>query len=291
MFDWNDLRYLLALDREGSTIAAGKALGVSQSTVQRRLTELESRLGRPLMTRDATGYSLTPFGRELAPLALKVEERVRALEAHVAEATRGASGLLRVTCPEPVLHRLMPLIDRFKARHGNLDVEMVVSDHYVDLVRGDADVAFRSGDTDADLTGRKIAESVWAVFASRAYLDEYGQPETLADLARHRLVSLDGMPGHRAVAWLAEVAPNGQIVSRSSSVLGLVQAVKAGVGIGPLPNVIGEEAGLVRLFGPVPQLGRTWRLLTPRRLRRTARVSTFFDFVQREQAVVRQIFA
>jgi DNA-binding transcriptional LysR family regulator len=67
MFDWNDLKYFLAVTRHGSTIAAGKALGLSQSTVHRRLTELEGRIGRSLVTRHATGYRLTEFGKELQP--------------------------------------------------------------------------------------------------------------------------------------------------------------------------------------------------------------------------------
>lgn len=292
MFDWSDLRYLLALARHGSTIAAGKALGVSQSTVQRRLVELETRIGRPLVARQTQGYVLTPFGLSLVPGAEAVEAEVLALEAQIHEAARGTTGLLRVTCPEPVLHRLMPLIERFRCRHANLDVEMVVADRYVDLLKGEADVAFRSGDTDAHLTGRKIADSVWSVFASSDYVAQHGAPATPAELGRHRLVSLEArMAGHRVVTWLAEAAPAAHVVSRSSSVLGLVQAVKAGAGVGPLPDVIGQEAGLVRVFGPVPELGRTWRLLTPHRLRRTARVSTFFDFIRREQAAVRRIFA
>ena len=61
MFDWNDLRFLLAVARDGSTIAAARSLGVNQSTVQRRLVELERRLGQPLAERQAGGYRLTPF--------------------------------------------------------------------------------------------------------------------------------------------------------------------------------------------------------------------------------------
>jgi DNA-binding transcriptional LysR family regulator len=62
MFDWNDLKYFLAVARHGSTIGAGKALGLSQSTVHRRLAELELRLGRQLVTRQTNGYRLAEFG-------------------------------------------------------------------------------------------------------------------------------------------------------------------------------------------------------------------------------------
>ena len=62
MFDWNDLKYFLAVARHGSTIAAGKALGTSQSTVHRRLEELERRIGQALVSRQASGYRLTEYG-------------------------------------------------------------------------------------------------------------------------------------------------------------------------------------------------------------------------------------
>ncbi len=74
MFDWNDLRYFLAVARHGSTLAASRALGVNQSTVHRRLAELERRLGTPLATRHPTGYRLTEFGTALLPHARSVED-------------------------------------------------------------------------------------------------------------------------------------------------------------------------------------------------------------------------
>jgi len=73
MFDWNDLKYFLAVARHGSTIAAGKALGLSQSTVHRRLEELERRLGRALVTRQPSGYRLTEFGQIMLPYAERIE--------------------------------------------------------------------------------------------------------------------------------------------------------------------------------------------------------------------------
>ena len=72
MFDWDDLKCFLAVARHGSTIAAGKALGTSQSTVQRRLAALERRLGRKLVARETTGYRLTDDGRRLLPYAERI---------------------------------------------------------------------------------------------------------------------------------------------------------------------------------------------------------------------------
>jgi DNA-binding transcriptional LysR family regulator len=291
MFEWDDLKCFLAVAREGSTIAAGKALRISQSTVQRRLSELERRIGRKLVRRTAAGYRLTDFGEEMRPYAERVEATVGEFERHVTEVGRNRGGVIRMTCPEPVVPRLRPLIERFHALHPKLRVELVTSDRYLDLGKGEADVAFRSGDTDDDLVGRKIADSIWAVYAARSYLERHGKPERVEDLSRHALVCLDeSMSNHRVAKWLKDAAPHAAIAARNDSVLGLMYAVKSGVGIGPLPTAIADaEPDLVRVLGPIPELARSWRLLTRPDLRRTPRIAALFDFVAGEREALKTI--
>jgi len=291
VFNWNDLKYFLAVASHGSTIAAGKALGLSQSTVHRRLSELETRIGRPLVTRHTSGYRLTEFGNDLQVYAEHVEAAIKELEQHVADESRDRSGVIRVTCPEPIVQRMTALIDRFHERHPKLRVEFVMSDRYLDLLKGEADVAFRSGDTDDELVGRKLADSIWAVYASRGYIERHGKPERVEDLSHHRLVSLDeSMSGHRVVKWLKEAVPDAKIVARNNSMLGLVYAVKSGVGVGPLPTAIADtEPDLVRVLGPIPELVRSWRLLTHPDLRRTPRIAAFFDFIVGERDALKSI--
>jgi DNA-binding transcriptional LysR family regulator len=291
MFDWNDLKYFLAVSHHGSTIAAGKALRLSQSTVQRRLAELEKKIGRKLVTRTATGYRLTDFGKELQPYAERIEALIGDFERRVTDTERDRSGVIRVTCPEPIVHRMTPLIERFHARHPNLRVEFMMSDRYLDLAKGEADVAFRSGDTDDELVGRKIADSVWAVYASRDYIERHGKPQHVEDLSRHPLVCFDeSMSNHRVAKWLNDVAPDAKIAARNNSVLGLLYAVKSGVGIGALPTAIADtEPELVRVLGPIPELARNWRLLTHPDLRRTPRIAAFFDFIIGEREALKSI--
>jgi DNA-binding transcriptional LysR family regulator len=293
-FDWDDLKHLLAVARHGSTLAAGRALGVDQSTVQRRLIELERGIGQSLVQRQPTGYRLTEFGEEMLPFAEAVERSVQAFERQLGTLGTETAGVIRVTCPEPIVNRIMQtgLLDRFHARHSALQVRFVMSDKYIDLSRGDADVALRSGDTDDDeLVGRKIGDSIWAVYASRTYIERHGQPASIEDIARHSLVGFDDtMAKHRIAQWLHKVAPDAPLAARSSSVLGLIYSVKAGIGVGPLPMPLGDaEPDLVRVLGPVPELSRIWRLLTTRELRRTPRVSAFFDFIIEEIETLRPI--
>ena len=263
MFDWNDLKYLLAVAQHGSTLAAARALKVNQSTVQRRLSELEARLGLRLVERLPRGYRLTPAGAAVLPAAEAVEGAVEAFTRSASEAAN--VGVLRLTCPEPIAIRLTRsgLLDRFQAQHPELRVEFVLADRYVDLSKGEADVALRSGDTDADLVGRKVADSIWAVYASRDYLRRHAAPTSVEDLRHHPLIAFDeSLAHHRLSVWLCDAAPGARIAARSDSVLGLVSAVKAGVGVAALPIALGDaEPDLARVLPPIPDLTRAWRLL------------------------------
>jgi len=287
MFNWDDLKYLHALAEHGSTLAAAKALDVSATTVQRRLQELEQRVGQPLVRREAGGYQLTDYARELLPLAARVAGAVWDVEQHVLARRDDAVGVVRVTCPEPLAQRIARsgLFERFHAKHPGLRVEWVMSDRYVDLAKGEADVALRSGDTDdGELVGRKVGDSFWGVYASRAYVEAHGRPHSLDELGRHPLIGFDdSLPQHRVSQWLRQVAPGATLVARNNSVLGMLYSAKAGVGIAPLPMPLGDgDAELLRLFGPVPELTRIWRLLTRPELRHTPRVAAFFDFIVEE---------
>jgi DNA-binding transcriptional LysR family regulator len=293
MFDWNDLKYLLAVARHQSTIAAGKALGISQSTVHRRLTELERRLGRDLVTRHASGYRLTEFGQQLLPLAERIEAGIQDLERQVTGAANDVSGVIRVTCPEPIVLKLTQsgFFDRFHARHPQLRIQLLTSDRYLDLAKGEADVALRSGDTEDDLVGRKIADSIWGLYGSRIYVEKHGKPQRVDELSSHALVGFEeSLSNHRAAKWLQQVAPNTKLAARNNSVLGILYAVKAGVGLGPLPIPIADaEQELVRVFAPVTELTRSWRVLAHVDLRRTPRVAAFFDFIMDERENLKPI--
>ena len=294
MFDWNDLRYFLAVAQHHSTTAAGRALKVDQSTVQRRLAELERRIGQPLVKRHPTGYRLTEFGQLLLPHAQDVERAVLGLQQNIGGAQREITGMVRVTCPEPLVYRITasPLLERFNARYPGLKVEFLMSDRYLDLTKGEADIALRSGDPqDGQLIGRKIADSLWAVYGSRKYVQQHGSPQDLDGLAAHPLVGLDdSMSNHRASQWLRQAVPNGKVVARDNSVLGLIASVRAGVGLAALPTALGDaEPDLVRVLGPIPELARVWRILTTPELRRSPRVGAFFDFVVDQVDLLRPI--
>lgn len=296
MLDWNDLKHFLAVARHGSTIAAAKALNLNQSTVHRRLDELEKQFGRQLVVRQPTGYRLTELGTDLVAFAERVEAAVHALERRVAASDTDLSGTVRVTCPEVLGLRLLrsQLVDKFKGLFPGLHVEMIVSDKYVDLAKGEADVALRAcapQPTDPNLFGRKIAPSPWGVYASRAYIKEHGGITQAAEISRHSLIHFENtMAEHPAARWLDAIAPSANVAARASGVPAGLTAIRSGAGVGVLPLIVGDsEKDLVRLYGPISDLPSDIYLLIHEDMKQTPRVRAFFDFIVSELPRVRQI--
>lgn len=286
MFDWNDLRYFLAVARAGSTIAAADSLKVNQSTVQRRLAVLEERIGRKLTERTPTGYRLTATGIALRPHAEAVAAAVAAFERQIAASETDLTGTIRVTCAEGLAYLVLtPLLDVFHTRHPGLKVDVVLTERKLDLAKGEADVAMRTGKLESsDLIGRKLTDNAWAVYASRAYAERHGLPATAQEIDRHAVICLDGEIGEiHAARWLRAVAPQAKVAARSNSVPGVLMMAKSGVGLVTLPAHIGDaENDLVRAFDPPPELTSQIYLLAHPDLHKTPRVRAFFDFMIKE---------
>lgn len=294
MFAWDDLRFLLAVARDGSTLAAARALGVNQSTVHRRLLELERRTGLKLVVRKPSGYQLTEPGHALLLPAQAVAEAVADIERAVRAQKSAISGIVRLTCPEPIMERLTgsPLLALLAERHPGLRLEFVMSDTYLDLAKGEADIALRSGEPeDETLVGKKVATSHWAVYASASYVQYHGEPASQAELPAHDLIGFEGvLARHRAAKWLDTVAPGHKFAASNSSVLGVLHAVKSGIGIAPLPTTIADrEPDLVQVLPPVAALERGWFLLAHPDLRQSPRVAAVIEFFDDEKEMLRAI--
>ena len=291
MFDWNDLRYLLAIAREGSTLAAAKALGVSQPTVQRRLAALEERIGRKLVEFHPTGYRRTELGKVLVPHAIDVERSVESFQRQVISAGEELTGTLRVTCPEGVASRLLgPVIEAFREKRPELRIDLIMTDRRLDLAKGEAEVALRMHEPgEESLVARRIADSPWAIFASKSYIRRHGRPERPEDLNQHAIVEFAGeLAANHAARWMQSVAPNAAIAARGNSMLGVVAAVRSGAGLAPLPMLLGAaEDGLEPVLTSIPEIDSKLYLVMHADLQHTPRVRAFCDFVVAEFARLR----
>jgi DNA-binding transcriptional LysR family regulator len=286
MIDWNDLRFLLAVARGGSTAAAARELDVNQSTVVRRVAALEKGLGLRLFDRKRDGYRLTGEGSALLQEADAVEASVQAFTRRAASLDSALVGSLRVTTAEGIALRLLPpLLNEFHRRHPGMQINLLIEDRYRDLGDGQADVALRAGPPgDGTLVGRKLVDAAWAVYGSHAYVERHGSPVAPAALNGHRLIGFEGALERIAPArWLRENVARGEIVCRSNSILGLLFAAQSGFGLALLPcHIADPDADLVRVIDPVPSLTFGIWILTHQDLHKTARVRAFFDFMAEE---------
>lgn len=255
MFDWNDVRYFLAVARNGSTLSASKKMRVSQATVSRRVTVLEEALGFSLFIRSPTGYELSPRGREMLPAAEAVEGAVLGFESRVSAEARRLSGTVRVTTVEAAANMwVTPAIAALRRLHPEVGVEIVLSDESLDLVHGEADIAIRFGakPTEESLVVRHLIDLEGSVYASLDLVEEIGIPQTHAELARYPLVAIIADFAGRTQQWYQEYAPDAKVVSRANTMLGVLSGLRSGMGAGMLPCVVGDATrGLVRLFPPI----------------------------------------
>ena len=143
--DWDDVRHFLALARSGSVRAAGSELGVSHSTVSRRVEALEARLGVKLFDRHRDGYLLTTAGNEMVSGAERVEREMVALERGLVGQDARLAGPVRVTCTDPFIGKIIiAALASLCAAHPGIEVELDVDAKNLDLSKRQADVAIRA---------------------------------------------------------------------------------------------------------------------------------------------------
>jgi DNA-binding transcriptional LysR family regulator len=296
MYDWNDLRHFLAVARTGSTLAASRVLGVNQTTAARRVSVLEKALGMKLFDRRQAGYTLTEDGQELLAAAERVEVEANAFAAEVGAIGRRVSGVIRVTTAEGLANVvLVPALRAFRQLHPEVRIDLVVDERRLDLARGAADVALRTGPrpTEHGLVGRRLIAMGWAAYCSRDYAERQGCPGDVDSLCRHAVIGAEGaiasLPGW---TWLQQAAPEAEVVARSSSITNMISAVKAGLGVSVLPCVLADsDPALVRCMGPIEGARSDLWLLTREELRKVPRIRVFLDFVAAHIADMRHLLA
>jgi DNA-binding transcriptional LysR family regulator len=285
MFDWNDLRAFLAVAETGSTLAAGRTLRVSQTTVARRIAALEQSLGIILFERRQAGYSLTPAGEELLPRARAVEGAARTFADAASGQTRAIGGTVRLTTHDIyALTILPPILRALHEAHPAIRIELDSSEQIRDLSSGVADIALRStfhATGGGGLVGRRVAPDPWTVFCSRDYAARRGLPQSRVDLRDHDLIG-GGGPGVGPLyqAWLRKNGLEDAVILEQGSVTGLLASVRSGLGIAVLPSFVArQEPDLIQCLRHDEDDKIELWLLTHERLRHTPRIRTVLDFI------------
>lgn len=294
MFDWNDLRYFIATARDGSTVGAARTLRVNQSTVGRRVAALERALGAKLFERTVSGHHLTEVGREILRTAERVELEAGALQLLAEQRARRIAGTIRVTTNETIADLfLTPSLAEFAELYPDIRVDVIVSARWLDLERGEADVALRAA-RQMDGGGESVkllAELPWAIYCSRGYADAYGQAGSAGQLRHHKVIGVDGpLAAVAGFDWIEKHAGEEAVVARTNSLPNLMAAVRAGLGISALPCVRGEaDPQLVRCIGPNPELGSLLWLVMSTQIMREPRARALGSFIAAKTPMVRDL--
>ena len=284
MLDWNDLKYFLGVADHGSTLAAGRALRVSQTTVARRIAALEQAVGYPLFEKRQAGYVLTPEGEALTGAARNIEVAANGFTESAAALSRKAVGTVRLTVGDIFANTFLPpWLAELHQRFPEIRIELDESGDVRDLGAGEADIAIRSTSSTAPagVVGRRLCRDDWAFYCSRAYAERHGIPRNRAELHGHALVGGGGQVTWKAYeAVLREIGIERQVAIQQTTMTGLLAGIRSGLGIGVLPCLIADgEADLVRCMPPRAQNDRWLWLMTHERVRHSRPVRTVIDFL------------
>jgi DNA-binding transcriptional LysR family regulator len=274
--DWDDVRVFLAIAREGSMRAAGRALGLSQPTIARRLAAFEASFGGPsLFDRLPEGLRLNAAGEHLVPVAENIEDAVLTLERRRAAASSVLSGTVRVSTGECAGGFLARCLSEptTPALPSGITLELVDElRQTANLVRRQADMALRHEPPEGgDFYISKAGTFACAVYRRRG-ADAGGWVTYTEEQAHY-------MPAR----WVQrQIEKTGQPVAlRASSMLMHLEAIRAGTGRGVLPCYVGDGHPLLeRLTPPIPEIAAEYWIIVHRDLRRAACVRAVIDWMK-----------
>lgn len=285
-FDWNRARAFLVTAEEGSLSAAARALGMTQPTLGRQVTALETELGVALFERGGRGLELTPNGLDLL-------EHVRAMGDSASRFSLAASGQstsiegsICITATEMMAAFVLPpILARLRQQQPGIEIELIASNSTSDLKRREADIAVRAfRPTQSDLIARRVRGAQFHMYAASSYLHRLGNPTAPEDLADADFLGIDRtntLVDVLGAMGIAVTLRNFPVITENHLVLW--ELVKHGLGIGFMAEEIGDAEPLVErvLPGLDPIPTETW-LVAHRELKTSRRVRTVFDFLVSE---------
>ena len=260
MLDWQDIRFFVALAREGTLSATARGLDVTHATVARRIDQLERSVGQQLFERRPTGYLLTEAGRAVLDAAERMADAARQISEDLLHGGQRPV-VVRVTATRSIADLLIaPRLGDLLARHADIDIELIAESRNLSLARRETDLALRLGrPAQGDLLIRRLAELPYALYATAAYRDAVrnGQPAALIGFD-------DGSGDLEEAAWARKaLGPRRRL--QTNSLLSQAALARSGHGVVLLPRMIGQLWGdLVEVdLGPKPLTRELWMVMRP----------------------------
>ena len=274
----------------GSFAAAAGLLGISPQMVAKHVAVLKDRLGARLLARTTRRQSLTEIGRAYYERCKLVLAESDAADSLALEAGAAPRGVLRVNAPVTFgTHGLVPLVARYLRRYPEVEIDLVLSDRFVDLIEDGFEAVILTGPlTDSSLMARALSPFRLVACASPAYLGERGTPATPLDLKGHECLSVVSWPGLKATEW--RFAQDGRVFDvqvqsrlRVNTATALLAAALNGFGIVLVGEQLAREAlsggQLVRVLPDFETPSRPMHLIFLADRRPTPKLRAFIDAV------------
>jgi DNA-binding transcriptional LysR family regulator len=251
MLDWDDLRFFLAVARQGTMSAAARSLRVAQPTVGRRIAAFERTLGAQLPLRSSDGWTLSPTGRDLLAHAERMEHEALAAETLATGRDEGVEGKLRITASEWLVRSVLgPALAPFVQRNPGLQLELIADPRHLNLARREADLALRpSRFQQNEVHQRALAIVEFGLYAADAYVKRYGVPDFTHGCEGHSLVAMSAEPSPIVEdVWLARSARRARVAVRVNGREAMATVAAAGIGMACLPRVVGDAVPGLRML-------------------------------------------
>lgn len=277
--NWDDLKFFLAVARTGTLRGGAESIQVNHTTLTRRLSVMEERVGSRLFDRSKQGLVLTQLGEDLMPHAERVESEMTAASRVIVGRDAEPSGTVYITLPHGLaLTSLMDDFAAFAERFPDITLNMNFTNDIRDLTRREADVSLRvSSEVTDDVVGRKLVQMSQAAYCTKDYA------EKIEDNAGEGLNLIGWHEPEEVITaqWVKDsYYPKATLKHRVSELVPLISLAASGLGMAYLACNLGDRhPNLIRAPFQKPMPYRSIWLLLHRDLRNTARVRLFVDFL------------
>ncbi len=272
--NWDDLRVMIAVMRDGSAAGAGRSLGMNETTVTRRLDRVEKSLGTKLLDRRRGAYSLTAAGEALLPHAERAEREILDALGKVSGQDAQVAGLVRITAVPVLINRVLArALPAFLNSHPAVEIDLLAESRNLVLSRRESDIALRLSHPGSEhrALARKIGYLDYAVFVPRG----------------KRMLNLPWLVYGEAMGhlpqndWIARNKGASDTVARIhvNDAEGLIACAARGIGKVVLPRIVGRSVTeLEELPQPCDLSREVWLLVHPEQ-RRLARIEAVTEWV------------
>jgi DNA-binding transcriptional LysR family regulator len=293
-FDWDDLRFFLAVARAGRLTVAARRLGADHATVSRRISALETALKAKLFERRPQGYSLTEHGERLLAKAESMETQALAVSSEIGGADLALSGTVRIGTPDGFgTMFLAPRLAGFAGHYPDLEIQLVAMPRLLSLSKREADIAVSlAPPKEGKIVARKLTDYRLGLYATAAYLDRHPSVTSPDDLHAHGMIGyIDDLIFMPELDYLDEVSKGLRPRLQSSSLVAQLQATLMGGGICVLPHFMAvQEPRLLPVLPGTVSIVRSFWLIVHADLKEVARIRATMDFIVREVKAARSHF-